>query len=661
MQSIITNRKKQYCAMGYILSLWFISLSCMVLPVIAQKGKFERIGPQLTATMIQGSMFVTDSAGNDWLYTVVRGEPAHLLGYDLESKALRINLPLPHADGAWDMVSTDNGLLYIPGANGALFKHQIGSQRVEDLGEVLPGQTYVWNLAAGKDNEVFGATYPGCRVFRYHPDMGFSDVGGGELVSGENYVRSLVYHRGSDKLYAGVGSRAHLLELDPRTSKTRSLLPPDYQDKEFVYSLQLIPDIAGGDRLLVLLTSGRETLLYNLRTHTVEQEIKGMDLKAVATDINKHVYYTSYGELRSFDPTQPIEKAQQLLKKVGSANAFWIKDEVLYMLNADGELWSYNMLNKKATKDKLSIPRQPIPIQSIHSGPDGKIWTGGYLAGGHAAYDPNTGITTEYRGLEQTEGMATMGNHIFFGIYPKGRIYRFDTENPWHPESGNPVALGSAEGQSRPFAIAEAKDHQKMFFGMIPEYGKLGGALLEFDATRDTLFSHGIPIADQAISSLVYLQGKLWIGTTISGGLGVKPNTKEGIIFCWDIDRAEVVYEFFPVSGAPAVTGLIEGPDGHLWGVAGGKLFIFDQQKKQLIDTHYLYEPAPMGTHIWRSAFMVVHPSGDVYGTVNNQLFKVDAQTKDITYLHEGAGLLVMDRHGHLYFRKHTDLWRYTP
>src|SRR5690606_6420580 len=528
---------------------------------------------------------------------------------------------------------TDNGLLYIPGANGALFKHQIGSQRVEDLGEVLPGQTYVWNLAAGKDNEVFGATYPGCRVFRYHPDMGFSDVGEGELVSGENYVRSLVYHRGSDKLYAGVGSRAHLLELDPRTSKTRSLLPPDYQDKEFVYSLQLIPDIAGGDRLLVLLTSGRETLLYNLRTHTVEQEIKGMDLKAVATDINKHVYYTSSGELRSFDPTQPIEKAQQLLKKVGSANAFWIKDEVLYMLNADGELWSYNMLNKKATKDKLPIPRQPIPIQSIHSGPDGKIWTGGYLAGGHAAYDPNTGITREYRGLEQTEGMATMGNHIFFGIYPKGRIYRFDTENPWDPESGNPVALGSAEGQSRPFDIAEAKDHQKMFFGMIPEYGKLGGALLEFDATRDTLFSHGIPIADQAISSLVYSQGKLWIGTTISGGLGVKPNTKEGIIFCWDIDRSEIVYEFVPVSEAPAVTGLIEGPDGHLWGVAGGKLFIFDQQKKQLIDKHYLYEPAPMGTHIWRSAFMVVHPSGDVYGTVNNQLFKVAAQTKNIIYL----------------------------
>ncbi|PRD52661.1 hypothetical protein C5749_15650 [Sphingobacterium gobiense] len=633
----------------------------MMQPLMAQKGKLENLGPQLNAAMIQGSMFVTDSKGNDWLYTVVRGEPAHLLGYDLNSKALTIDLSLPHTDGAWDMVSTDNDVLYIPGANGALFKHLIGSPTVEDLGKVLPGQTYVWNLAVGKDGEVFGATYPGCRVFRYHPRTGFSDVGEGPLVSGENYVRSLVYHEDTDKLYAGIGSRAHLLELDPRTGKTRSLLPPDYQNKEFVYSLQLLPNIEGGDRLLVLLTSGRETLLYNLRTHTVEQVIKGMDLKAVAIDINRHIYYTSSGELRFFDPKQSAEKAKRLLGEVGSANAFRMKDEVLYMLNAEGELWSYNTVSEKATKDKLPISSQPIPIQSIHAGPDGSIWTGGYLAGGHAAYNPETGVTTEYKGLEQTEGMATMGKHIFFGIYPKGGIYRFDTGKPWDLEADNPVKLGAIEGQSRPFAITEAKGHQKMFFGLIPEYGKLGGALLEFDTLKNTLLSHGIPIAEQAISSLLYSKGKLWIGTTISGGLGVKPNTKEGIVFCWDIDHAEVVYQFVPIPGAPAITGLTEGPDGCLWGVAGGKLFIFDQQKKQLINIYDLYEQGPMGTHIWRSAFIVVHPSGDVYGTVNNQLFKVDAQTKEVTYLHEGAGLLVMDPHGHLYFRNHTDLWRYKP
>lgn len=661
MQSIFTKSKKSYFTRRLIPSLWLTLLSCITSSLVAQDGKFKNLGSQLTATMIQGSLFVTDNDGKDWLYTVVRGEPAHLLGYDLESKSLRVNLPLPHADGAWDMVSTDNGFLYVPGANGALFKHQIGSQCVEDLGEVLPGQTYVWNLAAGKDGEVFGATYPGCRVFRYHPDMGFSDVGGGELVSGENYVRSLVYHEGSDKLYAGIGSRAHLLELDPRTGKTLSLLPPDYQDKEFVYSLQLLPNIEGGDRLLVLLTSGRETLLYNLRTHTVEQDIKGMDLKTVTIDTNKQVYYTGFGDLRSFNPTQPIEKAQVLLKGVGSANAFLIKNDVLYILNAAGELWCYNTGSKKATTYKLSIPSQPIPIQSIHVAPDGKIWTGGYLAGGHAVYDPIAGTTTEYKGLEQTEGMATMGKYIFFGIYPKGRIYRFDTEKQWDLESGNPIELGAIEGQSRPFAIAEAKDYQKMFFGMIPEYGKLGGALVEFDTIRNTLLSHGIPIADQAISSLVYSQGKLWIGTTISGGLGVKPNTKEGIVCCWDIDRAEVVYQFAPIPGAPAITGLIEGPDGYLWGMAGGKLFIFDQRKRQVVNTYTLYEAAPMGTHIWRSAFMVVHPSGDVYGTVNSQLFKIEARTKNIHYLHDGAGLLVMDQEGHLYFKKHTELWRYTP
>ncbi len=104
----------------------------------------------------------------------------------MESKNLLLDIPLGEADGVWDMAQSTDGTLYVPGADGTLFAHRPGSAEVRDLGVALEGETYLWNMTAGVDGEVFGATYPGCRVFRYHPEDGFSDVANGPVVAGEN-------------------------------------------------------------------------------------------------------------------------------------------------------------------------------------------------------------------------------------------------------------------------------------------------------------------------------------------------------------------------------------------------------------------------------------------------------------------------------------------
>lgn len=128
-----------------------------------------------------GKCFLKDNKGRELVFTVVRGEPAHLLGYDVKSGELILDKELKGADGAWDMAYSSDGYLYIPGASGFLFRHRPGTQLVENLGLALQGETYVWNLTVGKDGEIFGATYPGCRVFRYHSAEGFSDVGEGAV------------------------------------------------------------------------------------------------------------------------------------------------------------------------------------------------------------------------------------------------------------------------------------------------------------------------------------------------------------------------------------------------------------------------------------------------------------------------------------------------
>ncbi|WP_353134029.1 hypothetical protein, partial [Pseudopedobacter sp.] len=437
--------------MGFIKIVGLFVFSLCFSHIKAQdKGKFTDHGPQLTASMIQGSIFVTSANGDELVYTVVRGEPAHLLAYDVKTKELKLDKALGDADGVWDMAQSTDGTLYIPGASGSLFKHFPGTQEVVDLGIALKGETYLWNLTAGKDGEVFGATYPGCRIFRYHPKDGFSDVAQGPLVASENYVRSLAYHAKTGLLYAGVGSHAHLLEIDPLKGTKKEILPRKYQDKEFVYSLEIIPGRNGNDRLFVLLTSGNITLVYNLKTRKFEQEITEMDMKAIiAHPKTKEVYYTSKSNLKRFNTEKSVSTAKQLGEGLGSANAFgWGKDNDLYFITSGANLVQFNTKTNKIVKTLLNIPGQPIPINAILVGPDEKVWTGGYLAGGHAVYDPRTGVTTKHLGLEQTEGMTGHNDNIYFGIYPKGQFYQYNTKATWDLKNHNPKKVAQIPEQS---------------------------------------------------------------------------------------------------------------------------------------------------------------------------------------------------------------------
>ena len=625
-------------------------------------GRLINLGPQIRASVIQGSIFLQDKTGRDLVYTVVRGNPAHLLGYTVEKQEMILDQELPGTDGAWNLAVSTDGWLYVPGAKGRLYRHFPGTSKVEDLGVVLPGQTTVWNLAAGKNGEMFGATYPGCRVFRYHPNDGFSDVGNGPMVEGESYVRSLAYYEKTGKIYAGVGSHADLIELNPQDGSKRSILPHEFKNKEFVYSLEIIKDQPGGDKMLALITNGSFTLVYNLQTERFEYQIDEMDMKAVSqADQNNRIYFTLKSGLYSRDLSSRQQAPLKLEEQAGSANAVLYKDRKVFILNSDAMLLVRDMESGVTKRTKLDIPGQPITLQSIMKGPDGRIWSGGYLAGGHAAYDPETKKLTSYPGLHQTEGMTVKDKFIYFGIYPKGHMYEYNTEKAWDVKLGNPKFLGQIPDQSRPFAVLSEKESAKVFFGMVPEYGKLGGALVSYDPAKAELKSLGIVVADQSIVSLTYANGLLWGGTSISGGLGVMPSTKVPKLFSWDISKGVLVDEIIPVQGANAITSLIQGPDQNIWGMAGGTLFVFDPKSKKEVNQKVIYPTPALTSHVWRDAFLVVHPSGIIYGTGSNQLFRIDPKTMDVEFLVKPASLLTIDDQGRLYFHRSAELWQYDP
>src|SRR5690606_20868421 len=90
-------------------------------------------------------------------------------------------------------------------------------------------------------------------------------------------------------------------------------------------------------------------------------------------------------------------------------------------------------------------------------------------------------------------------------------------------------------------------------------------------------------VPDQSVVALAYKDGLVYGGTSVFGGMGVTPKAKEAELFIWDVKEKKKVFSTVPAPGKPAVCQLHVGPDGNIWGLAGGVVFVFDPKKREVI------------------------------------------------------------------------------
>ncbi len=625
--------------------------------------RFTNLGTQLKAAVMRSGLFATTRDGRELVYGVVLGKPARLVGFDISKGNLVVDVPMEGSPGSRGMTVATDGWLYIGDSGGKLFRHIPGTSVIENLGFPLPSERYIWDVVAGEDGEVFGATYPGCRVFRYHPEEGFSAVTETALVEGENYAHSIAYHASARKLYVGVGSHASLIELDPVNGSKRELLPPEYQGKAgFASPVRIVEGFTDGDRLLVQVAG--KTLMYNLSTVKLERELPSFHVKAVVKSLtDDRLYYTSGNRLYAYNVARPNDPAVEVAACSRAYAMMWGKDRHLHVMgieNISATLFHYAPATRKSRSVDLDVPKQPVSIHLTATGPGGRIWTGGFPIGTHAAYDPSTGKTENYYGLSQSESITAAGDHLYFGNYPGARLYVYDTRKAWDMKHGNPRQIGAIQKHDRPHGAAYLPDLDKMYFGTVPKYGLLGGALIEYDIRQGSLKRFDDVAGDLSVIKLLYHEGMVIAGTSVYGGMGVKPSAEEASIFGWDPVRHKKIFELIPVPGAQTITSLIQGPDGNVWGVADATLFVFNPGKRKVLSTHQLFETYK--PRRWRDFSLVMHPSGKLYGTGNDHLFMMDPESKHFTLLTGEASGLSMDNSGALYFiRAGTELWRYDP
>ncbi len=640
------------------------TVAIVVCCAVKSVAQFSYHGPQVFAAAIQGSHFLSDGEGKEYVFTVVRGVPARLIGYELNSNTMIVNSLLPGTDGAWDMEVSSDNKVYISG-NGKMYSYTLGDAEAKDLGQALPNQKVIWDLVAGRDGKIYGGTYPGAQVFEYDPKVGFKDVGNGALKASEEYVRSIAYDEKNNTIYAGLGSHAAFVALDLVSKQKRDLLAKEDRDHEFVYDMELIPGLKGGDRIFAWLNSakGLETFVYNLNSGKYEQRLPSIEIKSMVRDYKtQKVYYAAGGKLYVMDFAEVKPTAKEVAKIEGRGRAGFLDKQGHYkVLTSTHKVLTINVKTGQVVREVLlDVPKAPISIQSIFWGPDGKVWSAGYLAGNHGTFDPKTGEHVDYPGLHQTEGMNSMGNTIYFGNYTKAEIFAYDVTKPWSTSQGNPKFLGAIKNQDRPFAVLPVKSRSEMLFGTITGYGQLGGAIAHLNVDTEKLESFVNVIPNQAITSLIEFEGHIIGGSTIFGGLGSVPVENRGRIFEWDPESKKVLWTD-SIADYWSVSGLFIGPDKGLWGFADGTLIKYDPKSKKTLFKREIYRYKDKPSHIWRNGLAVTHPNGLIYFTLTDRLYSYDYVKDELKELRDNASLMVLGTDGKIYFRQGTDLWSYTP
>lgn len=658
------------------------------------------LGPQVRRATLMRSDVGQDPHGNPVLYTVLMGRPALLTLIDVATTRVLATHLLADTSGAWGVrVSSDN-TVYIAAYNkGLLYRYFPRTGEVKNLGPPFKtNDTVLYPMAATPDGKIYGGGYPSGHAYMYDPGTDkFSDLGDMTTnTTRERWIRVAVHDPISDKLYFGIGNQPQLVEYDLATGKKRDLLPAHYSNITAIYDLNyeggrlfcrkethnpfenFVLDAETGADVPVTNTDTGETSL------TFINGSRGLSPKSpiankmyfIALDRQLYEYDLDHNTIRSLKVEFPSVATGYGWVKLQDPE--WPGWSLVGTVGNYGDVYRYNLETGRHDVRKVELTGQPINIRDIVAGPDGKIYSGGYLAGNLGVFDPATSTVTHLNGSGQTEGLAFLGKKLYMGIYPTARIYEYDTTKPWKPGSvwkpADPVARNPAQifqlqdapeisgytNQDRPFGMAGCEKLGKLFVGTVPKNGMLGGALAVWDArSRAKPEVHWNIIPDQSIVSLVCHGEMVYGGTSIYGGMGVTPRAKEAEFFAWDVEKGKVAFTLVPAPGQPAITQLTVGPDENIWGLAGGVIFAFDPGTKKVIHSSEEF-PGVRGT--LHDGSLITGRDGTLYGAAGGRLFRINPATRELTVIASGADQVAQDTEGRLYIvgNPPTDLYQLT-
>jgi hypothetical protein len=640
-----------------------------------EDGRITEIGTPLQDVLLIGGVVAPGPGGGTVLWSVSSGDPAHLNAVDPASGEVVARYDLPGAGGSWAVTAAPDGSVYVGTYGSAKLFRWTESDGLTDLGNPA-GAGFVWDVTTDADSVVYGGTSPGGTLFSFDPAAGeFRDYG--QLDPDRLYVRSVATH--GDTIFAGTENPGRVYAVDKVTGDREMLPVPDSledPDAAWAYDVDVV-----GDYLYVRLGTAFPSPLFVwdiVGEEWVDRIDNAHGLEPSPADENGGVYLIRDYKLVRYDPVsgEVTETGMPFTGRVANTRGIgWAElddpdypGKTLVGLLWRGMMFRYNPTTQASSFVQTAIEGEPIDITAISEGPDGRVYTGGFLNGGFAAVDHDSGAIEEFHTFSQSEGMLNHEGRLFVGAYPDARVYAYDPTLSWHspeyspnPEPGhaeNPERLFDLEAdqQIRPRALVSADD--LVAIGTLAVLGELAGVLAIYDPASGELVTRerGV-VADQGITSLAFRDGIVYGGTTIYSGHSATPPTQpEAKVFAWSIAENRKLWEFVPAPGKPTIPALTFDADGRLWGIAGEEVFAIDVANAEVT------ERLSYGSSTSSQGSLEFDPvNGVLYGSLAGQaLFTIDPGDSGLEMIHEGAvSHLAVHSSGDVYFSAGSTLFHY--
>ncbi len=474
-----------------------------------------------------------------------------------------------------------DGTLYVYTGNpGHFLRYDPGRRSLEDLGVPAKPASYWVGHAVGPDGRFYVGTFPNATLVRCDPRTGKVDQLGRLAIDRKQSYIMVPAVSDDNVVYCPVGlHHRELWAVDAATGVKQQILP------------EALTDAQGAPTVWV----------------AADGHVYG---RSGATEFRCRRDGIDVG------PTQPPRQDAD-----GKRAGAWRVGDI----DASGRLVRTDVATGTTTPvatDYAGAPRQIFSVSCEH---DGRIFGGTFSLANTFAFDPRSGVTTDYgvltSGQVQVYDTLSHARGLFLSSYMNASVDLFDPARPV-AKGRNPRHAVTVPGQERPTQLVEGPDGM-IYTGTVPAKGRLGGALVRVNPADLTSRVWLEPVSHQSVVNLAAVPetGELFCTTSIQGGSSAIPTEKQAYVFLWDCRKEEVVFRAQPVPGAISYGAVVRARDGLIYGLAAGKYYAFDPQQRRVVFTGDLpvktirfpgLSDAPVGVR------------GLIYGIGDDAIFALD-------------------------------------
>ncbi len=607
--------------------------------------------------------------GRNLFFTSSQGSPAVFNAYDLDKKELLASFPMPKTRSPWCHIATED-MVYVV-ADRCLFSYNLETNEFKNYGYYNDTETATFGMCEGDDGYIYIGSYPNCKITRFDPKTKvFTDLG--TLDPELSYARSLAYKNGYLYVVGFGNQKNRFIKVNPNNLKDKTSF--EYQSVEGYFDANDIYwayTVTEAENLILIYCyfseGGPFLIVFDTDTDSfIDVGMRDRFKGQYATPVLNGKTYMIGGGGALYELDIATKKVKKLDFSADITDEFngggWVrlKDNpdfpgytLVTVANGDGE--GYPVLINFETKKRSAIVDAEldggaISIHTLEKGPNGEMYTAGYMGSSANIYTPET---DEYRKIPmgQAEGMKKMNGKMYFGVYDGGDFFEYDPTQP--TSKTNPIKLGSVHG-SRPFAMEPVGN--RMYIGSIPGYGHLDGYLSYYDFDTNEIVDIDNIITNQSVMSLKYHNGYLYGSTTIFGGNSIDATEKEPKIFKFDVNTNKLIDSFTPdlkdVDEYNWIGAITTDKNGVMWGVSGNTLFSFDFEEKKVIK-QYNFGNYTYDGRVWKPVKLRFDKDGILFVSINGlKAINVDTgEWMDLSHLTSVVpSVYEFDDYGNLYY-----------